>query len=170
MSPIGFLLKFSIKRWNNDVVGHLVFFIIFSRFFRKLCLPPIEILKLWKKHLQKMTKFIIFWRKNVLTKYFIGNLLIERKKQKNPSYRILIKSQFCVFHHFPIIPKSTKNHVFKKVRFLIRTLHLFRLLSHQNDLISRWATQKMILVKLKMLLEFSCSIENSFFTINFLTP
>ena len=163
---MGMLINKIIKGRNNDFVGHFVFFNDFFK-IHDLYLTKYQVIG---KHSQTIDEFCDFLTKKCLNQIFHWEFTNREKKTKNPSYRILIKSQFCVFHHFPIIPKSTKNHVFKKVLFLIRTLHLFRLLSYQNDLISRWATQKMILVKLKMLLEFSCSIENSFLMINFLTP
>ena len=67
-----------------------------------------------------------------------------------------------VFGHFPIRPKSTKNHGFKKSAFSHTDFASTVTTSHQNDPISRYDTQKMILVKILTLLDAYCSQKKSF--------
>ena len=109
MSPIGFLLKFSIKRWNNDVVGHLVFFHHFFTIFSKNVITTYWNIKTLEKTFTKNDEIYHFLTKKCLNQIFHWEFTNREKKTKNPSYRILIKSQFCVEYFFPGFSKKIRS-------------------------------------------------------------
>ena len=133
------LLKFLIKRWNNDVVGHFVFLNFIFTIFSKFMIYTYTNIRSLEKTFTKKWLFLSFLMKKCLNQIFHWEFTNREKKSKNPSYRILTKIQIWTFNNkswfsgqnrWPSIFMKTKKRLFLIRNLLTRRFYPIKMTSY----------------------------------------